>query len=358
MTRPGECAAGERSRLRILLVDDDPAMARLACQILRAHGFPDPAHVATGTGALAAADGVDVVLLDQQLPDRNGLEVLAALRTRPDRPAVILVTAHGSESLAARALREGADDYLAKDASLADLLPQVLERVRRTRALRDALAAAERDLLRAERLAAVGEMTVTLHHEINNPLMAATAEVELLLSNPDGLPEHALRGLGEIKGSLARIRDILRRVGDLGDARSTSYLGDVRMIDLAPAGAVRAVRRGTAVLHVADENVARVCALLLRTAGFHIKRAAGADDLARAARAIDVTLVLVAMGAGSTGTEPLAALQPPRDRSYRLIVLVPDDGAAARAAGADHVVTMPFDPGTLIGEVLGVLDGR
>ncbi len=85
-----------------------------------------------------------MVLLDHQLPDTTGLEVLEAIRRRPQPPAVILITAHGNESLAATALRRGADDYLAKDVSLTELLPQVLERVRRTRELRKALVAAER----------------------------------------------------------------------------------------------------------------------------------------------------------------------------------------------------------------------
>ena len=118
--------------------------------------------------------------------------MLDAIRARPHPPAVVMITAHGNESLAATALRRGADDYLAKDASLAEMLPQVLERVRRARELRKALAASERDLLRAERLAAIGEMTVTLHHEINNPLMSAFADVELLLADP-AMPESKRR---------------------------------------------------------------------------------------------------------------------------------------------------------------------
>src|SRR6185312_13279081 len=149
----------ERSGLRVLLVDDDPTMARLVQQILVAHGFSAPTHVTTGRDALASADAVDVMLLDQQLPDVAGLDLLETLRARAQPPAVILVTAHGNESLAARALRQGADDYLAKDQAFADLLPQVLERVRRNRAVHAALAAAERELLRTERLTAIGELT-------------------------------------------------------------------------------------------------------------------------------------------------------------------------------------------------------
>jgi CheY-like chemotaxis protein len=152
-------------------------------------------HAADGREALERLDGVAVVLLDRQLPDATGMEVLDAIRARPHPPAVVMITAHGSEALAAAALRQGADDYLVKDVSLGRMLPQVLERVRRSRELRKALAAAQRDLLRAERLAAVGEMTVTLHHEINNPLMSAFADVELLLADPALAEDRRREGL-------------------------------------------------------------------------------------------------------------------------------------------------------------------
>ena len=183
----------ERNALRILVVDDDPAMVRLAAAALMAHGFTDLEHVATGREALLAAARADVLLLDQNLPDLAGREVLLALRAWPDPPSVVMVTAHGSETFAAEALRAGADDYLVKDASLAAMLPEVVERVRRMRSLREALAAAEQELLHVERRAAVGAMTVTLHHEINNPLMAASAELELLLGGGEPLSAAAAR---------------------------------------------------------------------------------------------------------------------------------------------------------------------
>ena len=170
------------SRPRILLVDDDPTIARLVARIVEDAGFGTIDHVTTGREALSALDGFDIVLLDYHLPDAEGLDVLDAIHARPNPPDVVLITAHGNESLAAAALRRGADDYVAKDASLKEILPQILERVRRNRELRKALVAAERDLVRVERLAAIGEMTVTLHHGINNPLMSATADLDLLLA--------------------------------------------------------------------------------------------------------------------------------------------------------------------------------
>jgi DNA-binding response OmpR family regulator len=343
----------ERALPRILLVDDDPDIARLVQHILSSHGLGPAIQVTTGREALAALTGVDIVLLDQQLPDTSGLDVLDAIRSRPAPPAVVLVTGHGNESLAAAALRRGADDYLAKDSTLSDLLPQILERVRRNRELRKALSAAEQDLVRAERLAAIGEMTVTLHHEINNPLMAALAEVELLLGQPNATPEQQREGLGEVNVALKRIRDIVQRIGKLREARSKDYLTGVQMLDLErPSGEAPALIRGTAVIYVPDEDLARIVSLLLRAAGFQVERRTTVVDLQTWSERIGVTVVLIAGGADAPGAHPLGGFIPQRDRAYLTVALVAAGGTAAAAAGADHVVPLPFDPGTFTAEIL------
>jgi len=338
---------------RILLVDDDQDVGRLVQHILGAHGLGPAVHVTTGREALASLDGIDIVLLDHQLPDTNGLDLLDAIRTRPTPPAVIVVTGHGNESLAAAALRRGADDYLAKDAALSDLLPQILERVRRARELRKALAEAEQDLVRAERLAAVGEMTVTLNHEINNPLMAAFADVELLLNGLEVPPEQLRQGLEDVREALRRIRDIVQRIGKLRDTRSKDYLRGVRMLDLARKDReTPAVDRGAAVMHVADEDLARVVSLLLRGTGFQVERFGSVAQLQAAADRIGVKLVLLAGGSNIPGAHPLGGFVNKPEREYLLVALVGGEGTAALGAGADYVVHLPFDPQTFTAEIL------
>jgi DNA-binding response OmpR family regulator len=338
---------------RVLLVDDDPDLGRLVQHILRSNGYQPALHVATGREALASLEGIDIVLLDQQLPDTSGLDVLDAIRTRPAPPAVVLVTGHGNESLVAAALRRGAEDYLAKDSALTELLPQILERVRRGRELRKALAEAEQDLVRAERLAAVGEMTVTLHHEINNPLMAAFADVELLLNDPGAPPETLKQGLEDIRQALRRIRDIVQRIGKLRDVRSKDYLRGVRMVDLERKEyEVSMLQRGTALLHLPDEDLTRIVSLLLRGAGFKVERCRSIAEVQVSAARIGVTVVVIAGGASTAGAHPLGGFVTPAEREYLLVALVAGDGTAATAAGADHVVPLPFDPGTFTAEIV------
>ncbi len=347
MTEP----AGGR---KILLVDDDPVMARLVKKILADNGFLSVAHAPTGREALEMLDGMDVVLLDHQLPDTTGLEVLEAIRTRPQPPAVILITAHGNESLAATALRRGADDYLAKDVSLTHLLPQVMERVRRNRELRKALVAAERDLVRAERLGAIGEMTVTLHHEINNPLMAAFAHVELLIADPTMDTDARHETLGSVRDALHRIRDIMRRIGDLREIRTKNYATGVQMVDLDDVGPALGIRRGQALVLVTDEDLARIVSLLLKHAGFEVVRTAESGELARRAAEGQPSLVVAQGGTAAAGAHPLGGFVPPAGRGYRVVALVSGDGAGALAAGADHVVELPFDPGVFAAEIIDI----
>src|SRR5262245_4383300 len=97
---------------QVLVVEDDAAIRRGLCDVLRFGGY----------GVLEAADGetglelavgaeVDLVLLDVLLPRLDGFGVLAKLRAaRPTLP-VILVTAKGAESDRVQGLRGGADDY-------------------------------------------------------------------------------------------------------------------------------------------------------------------------------------------------------------------------------------------------------
>lgn len=343
--------------LRVLVVDDDPAIGRLLSAVVATRSdMVLAAQVTTRADALACGGAADIVLLDHQLPDGSGLDLLETLRSQPSPPSVIVVTAHGSESVAAAALRRGAEDYLAKDGSLPELLPQVLERVRRHRALRAALAAAERDLVRAERLAAIGEMTVTLHHELNNPLMAAATEVELLLRGEDGpVTEGQRESLEAVSQALARIAEIVRRSRDLRRAERTDYLDGMGMIALEGPAILEQPPLGTALVFLPDEDLCRVVMLLLRHTGFSPRRVETLERLAADVRMPGVALVILPDAVPGT-PEPLGGFKPGAERGYTLVALATGDPDAARSAGADLAIPLPFDPGTFSDELLAVIE--
>lgn len=101
--------------MRILIVEDDRALARSLVALLRAAGHAVD-HVATGEDALAVAGGEPyaLVVLDVGLPDIDGFAVLAALRRQGVRIPVLMLTARDSLDDRVRGLDLGADDYLRK----------------------------------------------------------------------------------------------------------------------------------------------------------------------------------------------------------------------------------------------------
>jgi two-component system, OmpR family, response regulator ResD len=115
------------SRGNVLVVDDEPTIAEVVGSYLERAGFRTRiAH--DGRAALAAVDEhrPDLVVLDLMLPGLDGLQVMRRLRERPIRPlAIILLTARGEESDRVVGLRLGADDYVVKPFSAAELVARV-----------------------------------------------------------------------------------------------------------------------------------------------------------------------------------------------------------------------------------------
>jgi len=117
---------GRVVRGTVVVADDDPEVMRLIDAQLRAAGFrtvlaPD------GQQALAAVEqhGPDLVIVDMMMPRMTGLDVLTALRNRPARPRVIVLSARGREQDITRAFALGADDYVTKPFSPQELLARI-----------------------------------------------------------------------------------------------------------------------------------------------------------------------------------------------------------------------------------------
>ncbi len=139
---------------RVLLVEDNPADARLLKEML----WEIPAfrfHVIWAERLSAAMErlaegGIDVVLLDLSLPDSRGLNALAKIQGKAPQLPILVLTGLDDEALAARAVREGAQDYLVKGQVDANLLSRAaryaIERKRAEEALRQSKQLLERAL--------------------------------------------------------------------------------------------------------------------------------------------------------------------------------------------------------------------
>jgi two-component system KDP operon response regulator KdpE len=118
----------------VLVVEDDPQMRRYLRATLTGSGFRvvEAANLADG-GQRAAEETPDVVLLDLGLPDGDGLELLARLRTWTKVPVIVL-SARGREDDKVVALDRGADDYLTKPFGAGELHARIRVALRHARA--------------------------------------------------------------------------------------------------------------------------------------------------------------------------------------------------------------------------------
>jgi two-component system, OmpR family, response regulator TctD len=123
--------------VRILIVEDNQALAEGTSKVLRDNGYTVDV-VANGADADAAiaANAFDLVVLDLSLPDMDGLEVLDAMRQRDDRTAVLVLTARGALDDRVRGLDLGADDYMSKPFEVRELEARIRVLVRRQAGLR------------------------------------------------------------------------------------------------------------------------------------------------------------------------------------------------------------------------------
>lgn len=200
--------------IRLLYVDDDPALARLVQKGLERRGFVvEP--VGDGTAGLArlAAERFDVVALDHYMPGQDGLATLEAIRALPDPPPVIYVTGTQESSVAVAALKAGAADYVVKTVGgefvhlLAAAIEQAMQgmRLRRAKEAAEAEVRAARD--RFEALAAERALLMReVNHRVGNSLQIIAALLHLQSSaSPSPDVKSALAGANRRVMAVAQV---------------------------------------------------------------------------------------------------------------------------------------------------------
>jgi two-component system, OmpR family, response regulator len=235
--------------MRILLVEDDKDLHAALFALLTGSGYAvDGVHDGASAEALVQAESFDLVILDLNLPQMDGLDVLRAMRARAvqrgaggNAAAVMILTARGSAEDRVRGLDLGADDYLAKPFDVREFEARVRSLLRRQAGLRAAtisLGALSLDLTTRQFSAQGAALDIPPRERALLELLikragkvvAKEAIVQSLTSLDDMLSDNA------IEQYVSRLRKRIAPLGlDLRTVRGIGYL-----LDVAQGGATTA----------------------------------------------------------------------------------------------------------------------
>ncbi len=243
MNLPGHWSA------RILVCEDDPIQAAVIAGLLQQEGYQVETRATLHeTRAFVQANPPDLLLLDRMLPDGDGCLLCQELKADAATQSVpiILLTVRDKVEDRVEGLLRGADDYILKPFHPKEFLARVhsalrtlsLQRELRQKAEELAekhqiLAATQKELVRSQRMAAIGEIGLAIRHEINNPLGSILAFVDLLISQGEEFPEGIRRKFEAIRRSTLRIRDVVRRLEEIRDDQTVEYVQGIQMTDLS-----------------------------------------------------------------------------------------------------------------------------
>ncbi|HVL73207.1 MAG TPA: response regulator [Beijerinckiaceae bacterium] len=233
--------------VRVLYIDDDPALRRLVERALVRHGF-SVAVAGSGDEGLARLrdEPFDAVALDHFMPGREGIEVLQEIRALDPFLPVIYVTGADEGRLAVAALKAGADDYVIKDVGglFLELLRKAVEQAIEGRRLRRQKEVAEREMREAR------ERAEMLLREVNHRVANSLALVASLVSmQANGLRDQAARdALIETQNRIAAIAGIHRRLYTSEDVRFVEMASYLRSLVDELETAMRAEGRAHPVL--------------------------------------------------------------------------------------------------------------
>jgi len=218
------------SRPRILIVDDQAANIDVLAEAL-GEAYELFAATSADRALELARAGIDLILLDVQMPDRNGFEVCRVLKSQEATRniSVIFVTALGEVEDEARGFEAGGVDYILKPISP----PTVRARVRTHLELRGAQRRLEKEAeVLAENLRLKEHVERLSRHDLKTPLTSVISIPQILLESP-GLNDEQVRMLRAVELAGYRILDMVNRSLDLFRMESGTYEFHPARVDIA-----------------------------------------------------------------------------------------------------------------------------
>ncbi|GJL55665.1 MAG: hypothetical protein NPIRA02_27970 [Nitrospirales bacterium] len=255
----------DRQAFTILVVDDNHGLSHLIQKYLQREGFTTVAtHSRADTLEWLSHHHADLMLLDLQLSDSNGADLIQSLEQQKQLPPFIVVTGHGDERLAVTMMKCGARDYVIKDVMFLELLPSVVlhtyEQLRQERRL---FAAEEELNTERERLAitlasiAEGVITTDTHGRITS--MNRVAETQTGWSQLDAVGRPVEEVIHLVQPNNMTFRE--NPVQEVIDSGKTLHPAQHRLL-YARDGAERAVATSTAPIRRHDKSILGVVLVL------------------------------------------------------------------------------------------------
>ena len=168
--------------LKILLVEDDDVDSQILRRVLSKSDLChfQIKHEKNLTNSLEAIDSFkpDLIVTDLHLPDSDGLATFRSLKKHCPKTAIVILSGDADSKTAIEAVRQGAQDFVAKKNLDNTLLPQLLIHSYERKEHQKQLSEERRLLEQSSQLAALGEMAGGIAHEINNPLAIIVGMIE------------------------------------------------------------------------------------------------------------------------------------------------------------------------------------
>lgn len=220
-------------RLRVLIVDDNPADRALLTRLLRSSDLDvDIVELERGRDLLSMPlNSFDCVLLDNMLPDRDGIDALEDLASSSGglpRP-VIIMSGQGDEHIAARAFKAGANDYMVKDSitpnGLSRTIKNAIDKWRLEDRVRSDWEAQKRALLAAENAnRAKTQFLSNMSHELRTPLTAILGFSQIIRAGSFGETQEAWEKYkdyaADIHNSAEHLLDMISDILDVARVES------------------------------------------------------------------------------------------------------------------------------------------